>query len=179
MKRLLLLTAILFLAGCEDSGAKLMPAAQSAFEKARISRFNSYKSAPNEIKKSQVFNEANEETVRIALENHERMDGWIAKLNTIETSQGGLDVTVKMESPLKSTYRSETTLGFGITKKDPVYNQIGELKEGDLVRFSGTLVRNPMTLKDPKPIFERSLTEEGSLEEPEYVVKISAISKAR
>lgn len=178
MKRLIVLIAFIFLTGCQDDAIKLMPATQSTFENARIGRLAAYENAPNEIKKSQIFNEANAETVRVALSSKERIDGWIAKVVSIETSQGGDDVKIQLQSPLKSLYRSETTLGFGIPKNDPVYNQIAELKQGDLARFSGSLVRNPMTLKDPKPIFERSLTEEGSLEEPEYEVKISDIGKA-
>jgi len=179
MKKLLLLVALLALSACEDSNFKLMPAAQVAFENARLSRAKPYKEAANEIGKSQIFNYANDETVRIALQNQERIDGWISTISTIKTSQGGLDVTVTLKSPLKSVYRSETTFGIGIPKNDPVYNQIAELRDGDSVRFNGTLVRNPMTLKDPKPIFERSITEAGSLEEPEYEVKLTSISKAR
>lgn len=156
------------LVGCGKNNANLMPKEQAAFENARHSRLKSYDDAANEIKKSEIFLQANEESRRAAAAVNGTAQNWVAKIIKLETSHSGADAKVKLKSPLGSEYETGIFTA-PIEKNGAVYKQLADLKEGDWVRFSGPLVAKT------GGNYEWSLTEHGSLRRPEYQLNLASI----
>jgi hypothetical protein len=88
-----------------------------------------YEAAPNDIKKSEIFNE-NEAFIA-----EQRLDGVNAELTRLYTSQGGgsLELTVQLGAAEFKTGSLMNTIRRG----DPVYDQASELTKGQCVLVSG------------------------------------------
>ncbi len=60
-----------------------------------------------------------------------------------------------------------------IEQSNPLYDIISELKKGDKVKVSGSFLKSI----DNDYIYEISLTENGSMQKPDFVVKFESIEK--
>ena len=137
-----------------------------------------YKDAPNELKKSAVKTNRGEK-IKNALGNSLNFDEWFGIVQNMRTTSNGKAIfhviiegteisIMTMNNEFSDSY--EKTL---IDQKNPLYNVISELKEGDKVRISGTFLKSPKN----DFIFEGSLTEEGGIIEPDFYAKFNKIIK--
>ena len=137
---------------------------QNEFETSRTSKLTAYISAINEIQKSAIFKQANVDTASILSKTGGNIAGWTGKIRSIVTSHGGSDVRVGILTSNNVEYNSDVPIPFG----SPIYNQVSTLTKGQPVVFSGRIIQNSGG-------YERSITEEGSLETPEFNVEFTSI----
>jgi len=107
-------------------------------------------------------------------------NNWIAKVDNIATTGDG-DGYISLDL-YKSDFQISTSNNAlsdyccdgGTLIKDgtKVYDQMIELKDGDLVSVSGSFFQ-----ADDDYIHEQSVTIDGSMTDPEFTIKISSISK--
>ena len=138
---------------------------QDTFELARTSRLPAYNSAQNEIQKSAIFREANEQTAAIVARNGSMLVQWAGKIKSITTDHGGTAAAVAIKSRNDAIYHSNEDIASG----SEIYDQLATLHVGEKVLFTGRLI-NGMDGS-----WETSITEEGSLEEPEFNVSFDSI----
>ena len=140
---------------------------QQIFEFSRTGKKDKYAGAKNEIQKSAVFNNADDDTNAIISANGEHLINWIGKVESIGSSHGGKDAYVKVISPNGVIYQmaEHTVAGSNL------YKQISLLQEGQQIKFSGILSKS----NSSEGKWEISLTERGSLEHPEFVVNFESI----
>lgn len=168
---------ILFL-GCGDSsGDKIIsdtPSEQVEFQEARNTFFNSYENAPNEIKKSDVFNASREHTCSYKQKYGDSFSNWTGTVSTISTDQGGDEVTVfsivSDEQGIPVVYKE-----LGIKRGSPLYTQISEFSIGQKVHFTFSFEDESFSTNVKECFDEMSITELGSLEEPEFRVSFKSI----
>jgi hypothetical protein len=167
----------------ETSDAGLTHFLQSEFESKRDKFNREYHEAINEIKMSAVWVEANKWTKEFGDRVGWKIENWHGRILKISTNQGGDTVAIGIASSVYGTrilYRTWDNFLSDIgdetipTKGSKIYNQVAELKVGDTVHFSAELLRD-----STKGIREISLTESGSLREPEFIVRFTDISKTK
>lgn len=174
MRVLVLLVAISMLAGCgeDDSGQDAvlqMPEKQVALLQAVVDGQEAYKTCPNELKCTAV-RKARDEAVAEAMGDGE-IDGWIGTLERMSTTGSGsayISVAIPGYPVTLSTWNnglSDLADRTMIPFASPLYEVVAELEEGDVVIVSGQLLA------------ESSLTEAGSMEEPEFTTRFSAIRR--
>jgi hypothetical protein len=142
------------------------PNYQVHFEQARTNKVKDYNKGSNEIQKSAIFNQANAETANLIAKNGAHFVGWAGKISSLTTSHGGKDVFISIDSPGNATYRINEDAPNGST----IYEQLASMKVGQKVKFSGTLIPS-----DNSDRWERSITEFGSLTNPEFNVAFDDI----
>lgn len=174
----LLLVAI---SGCSD-GARLSidyPTNQRAFHALNQQCKQAYAAGQNEIQKSLAFNQCNSQRADFA--NGEKVRGWVGRLTDISTDQGADVVSVTIESTVDgfdvmystvSNRVSDFATDSMITPSNPLFNVLAQMKEGDWVTFDASFLTHP---EGERGIWEGSLTEEGSMGEPEFNVRFSSI----
>ena len=97
-------------------------------------------------------------------------------IDEISTDQGGDEIItfkIKSESQGRSIYYEE----FAIKQGTSLYNEIAEFKEGDNIYFTFKFKEEVSSTNEKECFDENSLTESGSLEEPEFRVSFSNIKK--
>lgn len=140
---------------------------QLAFELIRTSKLDAYDSAKNEIQKSAVFNQANVETAGMLAQYGDHFAGWMGTIGAITTSHGGKDVSVKIQSPNGVLYRIYDDAPAGSS----IYMQLASLQVGQAVVFAGRIKKRALS----RDSWEDSLTERGSLSDPEFLVQFDSI----
>lgn len=126
-----------------------------------------YDQAPNEIKKSAVFNEARawEQTF---FKDSPNITDWKGTIASLTTNKGGerLSLTVRLGSKFErpDVEFMQGGLFGGIDKNSPLYKQASEFVEGSCVLFSGKV--------EPKA---SNITEALSMSSPEYKIDFSAL----
>ena len=155
----------------EQTNSADTPNLQIEFEKSRNQFYTSYENAPNEIKKSVVFIESKSHTCEFESRNGRSFENWTGVITSITTNQGGSEVDLYIKS--KSQGRTITYKESSIQQGTTLYNKIAEFNEGDNVYFTFKFVDDIYGL--PKCFKESSVTELGSLEEPEFEVSFSNI----
>ena len=137
---------------------------QLALESTRLRNWLTYKSAVNEIQASIVYKTANSETDAAVTKYGQEFTNWVGKISDISTTQGGTFASFLIKSDGGVEYRPLSP----IQDNTPSYARIASMKNGQRVFFSGKL-----TGKSPN--WERSITERGSLEDPEFRIEFSYI----
>ena len=139
------------------------------------SYISQYKSAGNELQKSTLRTSR-----RPALERavpDKAVSGWIGTIKKLETtSEGKAGITIQLQgSPiLLKTWNNglsdsgERTL---IDHGSALYNRIASLSKGATVSFSGTFFPDKRDY-----LRETSVTESGSMTEPEFLFRFSDVS---
>lgn len=154
----------------------VLPVEQQQLAGVVVPYIKQYEAAPNELKKS-ALRSARRKALADALQTFEFTD-WVGTIVTMETtSEGKAHLAIKLQStPIKvQNWNNELSdLGSNtlIAKGSELFNAVAELAVGNLVRVSGTFRKGA---KDH--IDEQSVTEEGSMTEPEFTVKFSKIAK--
>jgi hypothetical protein len=130
----------------------------------------SYDVAPNEIKKSQIFNNARD------YENHffgpaADITQWRGTMDGITTSKGGKSLALRVrlggggDNEVHVNFEQGYELfGDVIEPNNPVYNQAAELSEGQCVLFSGHVNSK-----------ESSVTETLAMSQPSYAIKFTEL----
>jgi hypothetical protein len=150
------------------------PAEQVQFQEARNTFYHSYQTAPNEIKKSDIFNASRTYTCIYKKKYGASFSNWIGTVSKISTDQGGDEVTkfsiVSNEHGIPISYQE-----WGIKRGSPLYNQISVLAIGQKVHFTFSFENEDFSSNTKECFDEMSITELGSLEEPEFKVRFKII----
>lgn len=154
---------------------------QINFEEARNIFYSRYENGVNEIQKSNVWNDSNEYLCSFVEKNGRVFENWVGAVESLDTNQGGSEITnftivsdvfgteVEYQFLNGFTIRDDVTISRG----SEIYNQLAQLSIGDMVSFSFTFERG----NNVKCISEGSLTEYGSVSNPEYNVIFKEVKK--
>ena len=150
-----------------NSPGSTKPEGQRELEQLRRQAWDAYKAAPNEIEASRIWRDANQAVRDHAQQRGRSIQGWVAEVHSLTTNQGGSSADVRLASgPVRYVQIESVPRG---TARD---DQLAKVREGDAVLFDGELV------EVKGEIVELSLTERGSLERPEFRVRITGIRPA-
>lgn len=131
-----------------------------------------YEAAPNELKKSMVFKER-QNAIKELLPGKNQVNGWVGTLESMGTTSGEKDahVTIRLNKriTMKTWNNSFSDIGDKtlIPMGSSVFNSLVEMSEGQMVRFSGSILQ------------EGSITEEGGMTEPEFIMRFTALELAK
>lgn len=137
-----------------------------------------YDKAPNELKKSAVKTKRGNQ-IKETLGNTRNFKDWICIVTDMSTtSKGNASFSLKIEKTKIQIGNMNNELSdlFDntlIEQNNPLYDIISELKKGDRVKVSGSFLKSI----DNDYIYEISLTENGSMQSPDFVVKFETIEK--
>ena len=151
---------------------------QNIFESKRADYKNQYIYAKNEIKKSEVFNDVANWSRKFKENIFNSDEYWYGKLVEIRTDRGGTKAAVIIRSAVNGINIDYDTDNEFLTIYDDLiikkgsylYNQLADLAEGQFVKFKFYFVEG-----GDRGVFEKSITEEGSITEPEFIVKFISI----
>jgi hypothetical protein len=152
---------------------------QVAFHKNLTDFASKYIDADNEMKKSKVYREMG--SFMKGYLSGRTFSNWEGKLTKIGTTEGGKKAYITIESNFSDkeiaykTWNNELSdLGTNsmLNLSSAVYKQVENLSEGDIVVFSGSFIYD-----DKKTFAESSLTEIGTVTDPEFIIKFSSIKK--
>jgi len=138
-----------------------------------------YNSGINEIQKSTVFNECNQARKNFLKKNNFQIIDWTGKITSIGTDQGGDFAYIEIKGFASGITIIYKTWNNGLLdlfttsmlkKGTKVYNQVGELKEGTIVKFSGRFIED-----NKRGVEESSMTELGCVESPEFILQFDGI----
>ncbi len=158
-----------------ESQTITLPSTEVEFAKALFEYTDDYEAAPNELKKSAVRSER-KQAIRQALKGNTSVSGWIGRIYEMGTTGegeayisiklGDSDLQIKTWNNSFSDISDHTLIKHGTS----LYNALSELDKGTLVEFSGRF------LKDSRDfVKEGSLTEEGSMTDPEFLFRFSEV----
>jgi formylglycine-generating enzyme required for sulfatase activity len=157
-----------------------IPANQKSFTSIVESFKDPYESADTEIKKTNVrFNRKTAISNYFSQVRSLQFQGWIGEVEHLTTESDGTsyvsvklagsNVVIQTNNNSLSDLMGEHTM---IQRSDPLYQSLMNIKEGDDVTVSGTFILGTVGLDY---VVESSVTEEGSMTEPEFIVKFSQI----
>jgi len=152
------------------------PVEQTKFIAAIKNGWEIYKEQPNELKKSVVRSKRGIE-IKNVLQNSLEISNWIGIIDNMETnSEGKAILKIKLEETDISiqTWNNSLSDIFDntlIPQESNLFTVLAEMKKGDRVLFSGTFL--PSDKNDF--VKEESLTEEGSMTEPEFIFRFSGV----
>ncbi|TYP95426.1 hypothetical protein LX73_0729 [Fodinibius salinus] len=136
---------------------------------------SNYNEAKNDIKKSEVFNQVNEEKRKFAQSLNWEVTNWRGNIMSISTNEGGdyadVEITTVYDD-IEISFEDERPFGVGsggVSNSESVFNDLSNLKEGNAVIFSGKLY------KGKKGIEEMSITEHGSICAPEFNFDLTSV----
>ncbi len=152
-----------------------MPAKQKIFIQKIEEYYPRYLAAPNQLKKSDLRTER-KNTINYIMDDL-RADKWIGVLKSMgTTSQREAYIVIQLPNS-KITLRTNSTLDFDntlIKQNTKLYETISNLEEGDKVVFSGTFIPDREDY-----LKEFSITELGSMTEPEFIFRFIDIQKLK
>lgn len=174
---LLLLFATLgaLLSGCDEAKRFPVPSAQEQFTSVVESHISQYKAAANELQKSTLRTNRKQALERALPDT--TVSGWIGTIKKMETtSDGKAGITVQLQgSPiLLMTWNNGFSDLFGSTLIEhgsALYNRIASLSTGARVSVSGTFFTDKHD-----HVRECSVTESGSMTEPEFLFRFSDVT---
>ena len=159
-----------------QQGVVVVPPAQKVFVATVETAVHEYATAPNELKKTAIRMKRGEslKTVLPKL----RVSGWVGALDSMKTNRDGSAYISIWLAGSESTYlktwnNTLSDIGDGTLIKfgSEVYNTLSEMKEGTLIQFDGTFFGDRGDY-----IRETSMTEGGSMTEPEFLFKFTKVS---
>ncbi|MGD1046640.1 MAG: hypothetical protein ABR936_15135 [Bacteroidota bacterium] len=155
--------------------------AQMSFLSLNYQYSQQYQLAKNDIQRSSSFNSCNADRGNFLSRSDYCVVNWVGRIVSIQTDQGGDKVCIKVENIFKNmnvSYFSQPTISFSdqalIRKGTKVYNQVAQLTESQLVKFSGRFFES-----SSRGIEETSLTESGCLNTPEFLFEFEDIQATK
>ncbi len=136
-----------------------------------------YQSASNELKKS-AYRSQRGNAIKGTLGAQLSIADWVGIISeTGTTSEGKAFVTVSSgssEIKIKTWNNAFSDIGDQtlIDQSSPIYKSLMEMSNGDRVIFSGRFIREGQDF-----IKEASVTENGSMSNPEFIFKFSKITR--
>jgi len=168
---IVILSLLLFSCGQE---IKLENIIQEEFETTRKAFSDKYFEAPNEIKQSEIFNESRKYSCLFEQKHGNTFYDWEGEIDAIQTDQGGDEISNFSISSTKHEFYYKQV---GIKRGTALYNQIAEFKEGEKVKFDFKFNEEVFSNNVKECFDELSITESGSLSEPEFSVSFLKIKK--
>ena len=173
---LFVLFVIGVLAPSEETMAKSkeVQTSQQAFINAVTSSMAEYK-ASNELKKSAV-RKTRRQKIRAALKEKRKVVNWVGTLKDMSTtSERNAYVSIQPEGSnfFIQTWNNEVSDFMDktlIPESSTLYNAVADLDKGNKVIFSGSFVQS-----DDDFVGEQSMTEQGSMLDPEFSFRFSEI----
>ncbi|MFD0740098.1 hypothetical protein ACFQZQ_12510 [Lysobacter koreensis] len=164
-------------AACSGTGEVAIdyPASQQAFFSLNQECQDKYATGQNDIQKSLAFNQCNQDRLQFSKERE--INGWVGEITDLSTDQGADVVSLTINATIDGfdvvfgtvTNRvSDYATGSMITQKNPLFNVLAQMKEGDLVSFDATFLPHP---ESDRGVWESSLTEQGSMDAPEFSIR--------
>lgn len=147
-----------------------MPPEQVAFLESVDSFIAPYRDAPNELKKTDLRNQR-----KAALKKAFKklaFSKWVGRIKRMGTNRDG-------SAYIAIAFNSDTSItnnrmfeNIEIKNWSALYNKFSEMTEGDAVLVSGTFLQD-----DRDYLSEASVSESGSMMEPEFVVRYASVDK--
>jgi hypothetical protein len=139
---------------------------------------NEYESAENELKKS-VIRTKRKKLLKQHFSNGKNVSNWLGNLSDMQTnSDGDAYISIKITIGSTDMYLQTWNNSFSdifdntlIKQNSELFNKISNLQEGELVRFSGRFLNG-----DADYINEQSLTENGSMTQPEFTFRFKSVT---
>lgn len=138
-----------------------------------------YKAAPNEFQRSTVRKERAAALAGILPSRS--VDGWIGKVSSMQTTRDGNGIlSIKPlgqdSITIKTWNNSLSDVGSGtlIPTGSQLYDQVSRLFVGEIVVFSGRFESGDLDY-----LKEASLTEAGSMDEPEFIFRFATVRPER
>jgi len=143
---------------------------QKEFEISRTGKALAYDDAINEIKKSEIINQADHDMIKIINLMSEKIQEWTGEIETIRVYEGLVSVTIS--SGGRVLYHSNKD----ITSGSEVYRQLSNLRIRQPVRFSGTLAKRVFKkFSSTDNGYEGNFFENASLTNPVFYVNFVSI----
>jgi len=149
---------------------------QAAFIQTVESYYQPYKDAPNELKGSALRTERKEALAKLM--SNRTVTNWSGTLESLDTnSEGKAAISIKLDSSsvtVATWSNGLSDFGFDtlIANSSDLYNKISDMSEGDHVTFSGEFLES-----DKDYLSESSLTENGAMTTPTFIMKFSDVAK--
>lgn len=162
-------------AGSFDSVLKNAPEQQTSFIKEVADSIQAYHDAPNEMAKGAVRPRRKEAICRV--NNGSTNAEWVGVVETLSTNGDGdgvLSIKIAPHIVVKTWNNSLSDIGRGTLLKagNPVHAVAVTLSQGDVVKFTGKFFQD-----DTDCIDEASLSIDGSLADPEFIIQFASLSK--
>ena len=158
-----------------------VPAQQRSFTSLVESFVPSYNSADTEIRKTNVrFERKDALTQYFSRSGGLQFKGWVGEVHNLTTESDGkasLSVALKGSETVIKTWNnsfSDSPSHTMISRGDALYPSLTDIKDGDVVTVSGTFI---LEGGGQDYLRESSLTEDGSMTSPEFIVRFSEISR--
>lgn len=150
------------------------PTSQIDFENVVTKFIEPYKQSKNELKKSSLRSERMSAISNTL--NGFTVTEWVGKINDLSTNSEGkailsIGITPDIEIKTWNNALSDISANTLIDQNTNLYNQLMELERGQNVKFSGMFFSS-----EDNFIQETSLTEEGSMINPEFLMKFSTVT---
>lgn len=165
----------MFMFSCGDE-IKLENIIQEEFETTRKTFSSQYYDAPNQIKQSEIFNESRRYSCLFEQKHGNAFNDWEGEIDAIYTDQGGSEISNFSVSSKKHDFYYKQS---GIKRGTALYSQIAEFKEGEKVKFDFKFNEEVFSSNVKECFDELSITESGSLSEPEFSVSFLKIKKTQ
>jgi hypothetical protein len=153
------------------------PADEISFISAIESFKSLYEQAPNEFKKSSVRTQRAQRIAEIVASLE--INGWIGTVSSMETTSDGRGVlSVKLPSSVSINVEtmnnglSDVGTDSLIPQGSKVYKEVASMAVGDEISFSGRFAAH-----ESDYIEEASVTEEGSMTDPDFIFTFSEVSE--
>ena len=171
------IVCIASLVGCDSDESLPTPPAEAQFISTVERYISLYKSASNELQKSSLRTQRAKELEGLVRDRN--ISGWVGTLREMTTTSGG-DAAIVIQLP-RSSIRVRTwnntfsdVLGATLIKHgSSLYNQIAVLSKGNAVKFEGSFL---IDVRDW--VKEASVTENGSMTEPEFLFRFADVGRA-
>lgn len=171
----------LALSACQQGLGELpYPSTQRQFVDLNRDCVTAYRAGTNDIQRSLAFNSCNDSRTQYAAKHPIR--GWLGTVESISTDQGADVVSFRITTSIDgfdisygtlSNRVSDARYGSLITQTNPIFGVLANLHVGDRVEFDGDFLGDPA---GETGIWEASMTERGSMEEPEFNIRFTKVA---
>lgn len=156
--------------------SSVMPADEARFIEVLVKARNAYGEAKSDFAKGAIRPQR-AKSICAALKSTQ-VNNWTGKLVRLTTNSDGKGVIAIEIAPdiivkTFSTSLSDSASGTLIEPDSKLYSALGDLSQGDHVKFSGAFFAKPTDCFE-----EGSLTMNGSLTSPEFIMRFAHVQKA-
>jgi len=155
------------------SGLKNIPASQKKFIDLIDTNVQKYRTAKNELQKSAIRTERKQALCEIT--EGFTVSDWIGTLNALNTNSEGnavlsIRISPNIEIKTWNNALSDTGSNTLIEKDTSLFNELFYLSRGQKVMFSGSFFTS-----EKDCLKELSVTEEGAMTKPEFLMKFNKV----
>ncbi|MBU6246506.1 MAG: hypothetical protein KGN77_02020 [Xanthomonadaceae bacterium] len=171
MKRFLIAACLLLIAA--DAG---MPATEASFIAAANDALAKWNGAANDMQKGGILAGRTAAQCRVLAPTHNTASGWTGTVDTLDTADGGKGVLVVKIADNITLQTTNNAFGEAIDHTlipvgSPLFATAAAMRIGQAVQFDAAFVPG----SGGACLEEMSLTNSGSVEQPEYEVRFTAL----